>query len=246
MKDANGHGCSRLCLLVSQVALEERVADNGVMNARSVPTEVLHFTHINHLPTIIHSNLQCDDAVRESQLLSNEVGNISVKQHRRGRPINVGPRGPVSGYVPFYYAPRSPMMFAIERGSVPTFQEGSGRLIYLVTSLERLVSLGHLVVLTDRNAALDYAEHRLFAPDDMIDDGFIDWELMEERMWADTPADPTRRERRMAEALVCDHVEWAAIEYVVTKNRRIADRASTILAQNRVDLPVKVNPSWYF
>ncbi|QNE20014.1 DUF4433 domain-containing protein [Kribbella qitaiheensis] len=36
--------------------------------------------------------------------------------------------------MPFYYAPRSPMMHNIHKGKVPSYQDGCERLIYLATT----------------------------------------------------------------------------------------------------------------
>ena len=216
------------------------------MTARKQPTAVFHFTHIDHLATVIRENLLCDAAVQGSALLSTEIGNVGIKGQRRGRSIKVGPNGTVADYVPFYFAPRSPMMYAIARGAVPTFQEGTKRLVYLVTSLERLHQLGHRIVLTDRNAALKLAEHQIFEPDDLVDDGFIDWPLMDEKFWTNTPENPDRKERRMAEALVYQRVNWEAIEEIVVHNGAIKEEATAILEECGVRLQVNVRPAWYF
>ena len=49
--------------------------------------------------------------------------------------VPIGPGGAVSDYVLFYFAPRSPMMYAIHRGNVPTYGE-------LGTGIDYLVRLG--------------------------------------------------------------------------------------------------------
>ena len=216
------------------------------MTARKQPTEVFHFTHIDHLATVIRENLLCDATVQKSNLLSNEVGNTAIKERRRRRSIKVDPGGVVTDYVPFYFAPRSPMMYAIAGGTVPTFQEGTKQLVYLITSLERLHQLGHQIVLTDRNAALNYAEHQVFDPEDLVDDGFIDWPLMDEKFWTNTPENPDRKERRMAEALVYQRVNWEAIEEIVVHNGAIKEEATAILEECGVRLQVNVRPAWYF
>lgn len=157
-----------------------------------------------------------DAAAHESGLLTTEVGQLNIKDRRRQQSVPVPPGGTVSDYVPFYFASRSPMMSSIARGNVPSYQGGTARLIYLLTTLDHLTDLGHQVVLTDRNAAMKVAAYRAFDPADPVDDGFVDWPLMKERYWANTPEDPQRRERRMAEALVHkrvvggDHLHWCS------------------------------------
>lgn len=216
------------------------------MTVRKQPTSVTHFTHVDHLATVIGHGLLSDTAAHAKGVLSVEVGNLGIKDQRRSREVPVAPGGAVGDYVPFYFAPRSPMMFAISKGNVPSYQGGTARLVYLVTTLERLHETGHSVVLTDRNAALSYSEYRAFDPSDRIDDDFIDWPLMGETYWNNTPEEPQRMERRMAEALVHERVAWDVITKIGTQSEIVASEVRAALAAARSTVPVSVVPRWYF
>ncbi|MBB2890808.1 type II toxin-antitoxin system toxin DNA ADP-ribosyl transferase DarT [Flexivirga oryzae] len=171
------------------------------------PARIYHFTHVDHLETI----------VRE---------------------------GVVADYVPFYFAPRSPMMFSIHCGNVPTYQGGCEDLIYLVSSVQRIAELRLRFACTDRNAALDYAE---FSSDEDGLGALVDWQLMKARMWANTEEDPDRRERRMAECLVHATAPWTAILAVVAKSPEVAARAqSTLDRLGAAPMRVSVRPEMYF
>ena len=145
---------------------------------RPVPTPLYHFTPIGHLATIIERGLLCDMQAVGSGLQSIDVGNRSIKAQRRCRAVLAGPRGVVADYAPFYFAPRSPMMYAIHRGNVPEYTGGTESLVYLVTSVDRLVELGLHLVFTDRNAVLKHAHHTTEV-DEL--DTLIDWQLMQDR-----------------------------------------------------------------
>lgn len=80
------------------------------MVPRPVPTPIYHFTSIDHLPSIIERGLRCDNDTATAGLLSVEVGNRGIKERRRRREVLVPPGGAVASYVPFYFAPRSPML----------------------------------------------------------------------------------------------------------------------------------------
>ena len=99
------------------------------MTARNVPTVVTHFTHVDNLPLMIQHGLLSDTAGRSSNVLVVEVSNLGIKDQRRDRDVPVPPGGAVADYVPFYFAPRSPMMYSISRGNVPSYQGGTARLI---------------------------------------------------------------------------------------------------------------------
>lgn len=211
--------------------------------SRPIPTTVVHFTHVDHLATVISHGLLADNAAQAEGLLTVEVGNQGIKEQRRRRAVPLGAGGEVADYVPFYFASRSPMMFAIERGNVPTYTDGCDNLIYLVTNVDRLVELGLAPLFTDRNAGLILAT---FSEDPRELDALIDWDLMRAKYWGNTDEEPDRRERRMAECLVHGRVPWDAFTEVVARTETCAASARDTLASLGKSTPVAVRPSWYF
>lgn len=212
--------------------------------SRPQPTWLFHFTRIEHLASIAEYGLHCDHRAQENGLLAIEIGNTSIKARRKRRPVPVAPGGVVADYVPFYFAPRSPMMFSISKGNVPGYGGGTNRLAYLATTVERLNELGLDLVFTDRNAVLDYtAFARTSDPGQPAD--FIDWPLMKERYWGDTDDYPDRCERRMAECLVHDVVPWEAITFVGVRSQTALDEVNLLLGPG-VQPTVEVRAQWYF
>ncbi|MGH3873529.1 MAG: type II toxin-antitoxin system toxin DNA ADP-ribosyl transferase DarT [Pseudonocardiaceae bacterium] len=209
---------------------------------RPVPTPLYHFTPIHHLASIIEHGLLCDSRVAAG-LLAVEVGNRGIKEQRRRRAVPVGPCGMVADYVPFYFAPRSPMLYAVAKGNVPEYTGGMDPLVYLITTADRLAELGLPMLFTDRNAVLETAR---FTRDPAGLDALIDWPLMRARMWHNTPSEPDRRERRMAECLVHRQVPWQAIEYVAARTPARAAQARATLARFSQGAAVRTRRDWYF
>lgn len=211
--------------------------------ARPTPTPILHFTHISHLASIAEEGLACDTDAQDGGLLMVEVGNRSVKGQRRAKVVPCEPGGVVADYVPFYFAPRSPMMFAIDRGRVPEYTDGCDPLVYLVTSVEELSSRSVPMVFTDGNAATGITEFS----DQIADlDNMVDWPLMKERYWADTLDDGDRRRRRMAECLAVGPIPWPAFHEVVVRTEDRSLDAVAILDTIGVTATIRVAPDWYF
>jgi len=204
---------------------------------------LFHFTHIANLSSIVTEGLYCDSDMTDSQQSVREIGHRDIKAQRRVRSVPLPPGGVVADYVPFYFAARSPMLYVISRGSVPTYTAGQEELVYLVTSVEAVSAHGVGFVFTDRNAALSYAR---YGNDPEVLDDCVDWDLMQARMWADTPEEPDRKERRMAEFLAHRHVPWALIIAVVAKNEQVAEQAHTLLDSLGETTPVRVKSGWYF
>lgn len=212
------------------------------MVPRPIPTAVYHFTHVRNLLSIAHAGLVADIGSRTGRTVV-EVGEPSIKEARRQRAVPVGPGGVVGDYVPFYFAARSPMLYKIHRGGVPSYQDGCDDLIYLVSTVERLQSEGCPLVFTDRNAATSIAE---FTDEENRLGELIDWPLMNARIWRDVPAQPDRKERRMAECLAYRQVPWSAFVGVATRTEGCADAARATLATLGDSTPVVVRPGWYF
>ncbi len=119
------------------------------------------------------------------------------------------------------------MLYKIGQGGVPTYNGGQDEIVYLVTKIDKVEEECLRFVFTDRNAALQTARYG----DDLRDlDNYVDWELMEARMWNNTDKEPDRRERRMAEFLVHDHVPWSAFIGVATYNNKRHQQARRSLA----------------
>ncbi|MCG8654876.1 DUF4433 domain-containing protein [Yimella sp. NH-Cas1] len=207
---------------------------------RPSPTPILHFTRIEHLPTILESGLLADEAAKRGPLAI-EIGHRGIKELRRTRAVPCGPGGFVSHYVPFYFAPRSPMMYAINGGSVPEYTEGCGRIIYVVSTVEAVLASGLDLVVSDRNAAVAFAS---FSANVSDFDDLVEWPLMKERMWNNTAERPDRKERRMAEALVHQRLPVECIVEIVAPTASVAAEARAMLGS--LDVPVAVRPEWYF
>jgi hypothetical protein len=200
---------------------------------------LLHFTHVDNLPGIIEKGLLADTADKGEV---RECGQPSIKERRRSREVPECRGGVVADYVPFYFAPRSPMLFSILGGRVKEHGTDQSQLIYLVTQLSRVITHGLPWVAADRNAVLHPAK---FTVDRRRLEDHIDWAVMEAQYWRNTVNDGSRMQRRMAELLVHGSVPWSVISHVVTCcERRAAIAKDRIPATNPPR--VLVRPNWYF
>jgi hypothetical protein len=211
--------------------------------SRPKPTLLYHLTHIDHLASIASGGLFSDTHAAGSGLITTEIGQPSIKTQRRYREVPCGAGGMVGDYTPFYYAPRSPMLYAIRGGRVASYAEGQDPLVYLATTVEQLVALGLDPVFTDRNAALTITRFTADLPD--LDD-LVDWPLMEATMWNNTTENPDRMERRMAECLVHQRVPWEAFIEILTISQDRRQQVEMILADLGHSIPVRSHPQAYF
>lgn len=210
-----------------------------------MPTRVLHMTRAERLPSIVAEGLLPDNAVAGSELGGVDIGYRHIKDRRARRQVPCGARGSLGDYVPFYFAPRSPMLYAITRGQLGAEAAKTERIVYLQTSTQALISAGVTVVYSSHNAVLKYGEFT-DSDRDLDGDDFIDWPLMTDRYWVNTDDDPDRKERRQAECLAHSAVAWDVMDSVITKTQDAAEVVREVLRASGTSTPVDVRPEWYF
>jgi hypothetical protein len=89
---------------------------------------ILHFTHSDNLPEMVAAGRLSCDARARLRLTRVAIGDAEIKKMRRERPVGAGPGGCVGDYVPFYFGPRSPMIYRIAK------EHEAGRIDWLNTT----------------------------------------------------------------------------------------------------------------
>ena len=205
-------------------------------------TLIYHITHIKNLPSIAANGLLCYNSM---QVPTREYINIAyqnIQDRRAATRIPCGPRGTLHDYVPFYFAPRSPMLYTIDKGNVPGYSEGQTSVVHLVSRAEVIQTAGFTFAFTDGHAIMAYSE--FFDNLDRLDR--VDWKIMKSRFWADTEEDNDRKRRRQAEFLVRDCCPWELIIEIGVANPQVMDQVRESL-QNFTDKPpIRVYPNWYY
>ncbi len=214
---------------------------------------LFHFTHVDNLPAVLHAGaLLSDNIVVANGLLANEAGDPEIKQRRCERVVTCPPGGVVADYVPFYFAARSPMMFKLWKGSVPTFTGDHHDLVYLVSRVDRMIAAGVAFAISDRNAAkalADFSDDVGVLGDLTVDppqSDFVDWPLMRERIWKNTRDDGERMERRMAEFLVHDRVPLDLLLRVAVHSDAQKATIELMFGDARRTTEVVARPDWYY
>lgn len=201
---------------------------------------ICHFTDVDNLEGIF-----ADGELRCHQMASTavDVGDASIKSRRTLIDVTCGPGGKVCDYVPFYYAPRSPMLFSIKCGNVPDVSSDQRRLVYLVSSTEAAYAAGLACVFTDGNAATAFTDFHDDA-DKLAE--VVDWPLMRARYWFNTFEDPDRRRRRMAEFLVHRALPLELVTEIAVHDESVASHVADLLSAAGSTIPIAIRRDWYF
>lgn len=200
---------------------------------------IYHFTDVTNLPAILGTGeLRCHQMATTAV----DVGDTSIKARRTLIDVTCGPGGKVCDYVPFYYAPRSPMLSSIQFGNVPGVSSDQRRLVYLMSSTEAAYGAGLDCVFTDGDAATAFTN---FYDDPAKLAQVVDWPLMRARYWFNTAEDPDRRRRRMAEFLVHRALPLELVAEIAVYDQSVASNVAGLFRTGST-LSIAIRRNWYF
>ncbi|KAB8317307.1 DUF4433 domain-containing protein [Tolypothrix campylonemoides VB511288] len=209
-----------------------------------MPTPIYHITPIKNLPSILNSGgLIANSRLKQQRINYLDIAHTHIQERRARKQVTCSAGGFLPDYVPFYFAPRSPMLYAIHKGGVKSYCEGQELVIYLVSEVEAIAANNLTFAFTDGHAVIALSEFY-----DSLEDleSVIDWKIMEETYWADTQEDGDRSRRRQAEFLVHEFLPWTLITKIAVKNSIIAEQVREILQKFNCQTPVRVYSSWYY
>lgn len=207
------------------------------------PTYIYHITHIENLADILRSRcLRCYQQIHKSGMHPVNIAHQTIQDRRANTVIPLWPGGVLHDYVPFYFAPRSPMLYAIQKNQVEGYRDGQAPIIHLVSSVEKIIATGHSFIFTDGHATMSLSQFY----SDVADLSHIDWATMQSKYWNDTIDHPDRRRLRQAEFLVYNSVVWEALIGIGVLDAHIQNQVNSILASMSMSLPVAIRPHWYY
>lgn len=206
------------------------------------PTPIIHMTHIDNLPQIISSGgLLATGSLQSNGIAYTNIAYSSIQSQRATRSVPCGPGGLLHDYVPFYFAPRSPMLYTINRGNVPC-EGGQDSIVHLVATAQHVVSRDMGFAFTDGHGIMAYTAFY----DSLSDLDHVDWEVMGATYWNDTDADGDRKRRRQAEFLVHGHLPWTDISRVVVRSLARQQQVAGLIAHCAHQPQIVVNSGWYY
>lgn len=206
-------------------------------------TSIYHITHIHNIKSIIEcGGLWCDSAVLEQELTPQSIAHVDIKERRTRRSVPVSPDGNLANYVPFYFAPRSPMLYAVHKGIVSDYKHGQGSIVHLVTSAESIADHHIPFCFTDGHAVVQFSQFF----NDLKDLWHVDQQIMQETYWNDTLEDQDRKRRRQAEFLVHTFFPWSLVTEVGVMTNRVAASVREMLIPATDQPRVTVRPGWYY
>ena len=210
-----------------------------------VPTEpkVYHIVHVDRLASIVEDRcLWSDTEARRRGVAGTTIGIGNIKRRRLGNALESHRGLRVGDCVPFYFCPRSVMLYVIWRANHPELEYRGGQesIVHLEADLRRTVEWADANdrhwAFTSSNAGANYFEDY----DDLEQLKRLDWEAIQASDWSG------RQEGKQAEFLVEYSFPWELVSRVGVRSRRIGHRVLQAIQEAGHRPPVEIKPGWYY
>jgi hypothetical protein len=206
-------------------------------------TLIYHITHKDNLSGIVNrGGIFAQSQMEHEPVDYMDIAHRRIQDRRSETPVPCGPGGCLHDYVPFYFAPRSPMLYAIKMGNVEDCTAGQKDIIYLVASTQKIQAAGIGFVFADGHGIMDWSEFY----EDLDDLSEIDWDIMKEKYWRDTFEDPDRKRRRQAEFLVFHQFPWNIVEKIGVFDKKVEREVVETISIVSYKPTVNIEHGWYY
>ncbi len=204
---------------------------------------VFHIVHVDRLPSIIADDcLWCDAEVQRHPRLGTTIGMSSIKERRSRKQLRSRPGLFVGDCVPFYFCPRSVMLYVIYKRNHPelNYRGGQGPIVHLQADLHAAVAWAdqhdRAWAFTDANAAAGYAPYYC----DLARLDEIDWRAVAARDWQ------ACRDEKQAEFLVEHSFPWSLVQHVGVHSDTIRRQVLEVLHGANHQPSVRREARWYY
>ena len=214
----------------------------------SVPAnpKIYHITHVRNLAQIVEAGVLWSDAKRiDLGLDCAVVGMPKIKQRRLAEiKVDCHPGTKVGAYVPFYFCPRSIMLYMLHKGNHPelNYREGQEPIVHLRADLGAVVKWarrhGRRWAFSDRNAGTYYVDFY----SDLAQLDQVNWEAVAANHWSEASV----REGKQAEFMVHESFPWKLVDRIGVFNASIERQVNRILASVKERATVSVEREWYY
>lgn len=215
------------------------------MNPQITP-KIYHITHYQNLESMRMSGaIFSDSYCLKNSKDHTKIGMSEIKRRRlEDIEVKCYPGTRVGEYVPFYFCPRSIMLYLMYKGNHPDLKYTGGQepVVHIQADMVSVVTWAEKNrvqwAFSDRNAGTYYAEFY----NDMTELNKINWEAI-------TSLDfrhPLIKDGKQAEFLLYKSFPFDLIESIGVVNAKIQSVVKNMLQGNALVDKVQVRPDWYF
>jgi hypothetical protein len=208
--------------------------------------KIYHITHVDNLPSIIKDGgLFADAEIIRRGGPATTVGMSTIKRRRLEElRVQCHPNMMVGEFVPFYFCPRSVMLYMIYRGNHPDLAYHGGQMpvVHLEASLYRViewaVSQNQRWAFSLSNAGAAYTQFR----SDVTNLADLNWDAIAATNWRD----PAIKEGKQAEFLLHSSFPLQLVEQIGVQCEQTWRAVVAGMANAAYRPQVQIIPEWYY
>ena len=210
--------------------------------------KIYHIIHVDNLASIVADECLWSDAVMVKRSGQTVIGMSNIKE-RRLNELRLSCHADlyVGQCAPFYFCPRSIMLFLIHRRNLElTYKGGQEPIVHLEADLYATIRWdqqnNRRWAFTLSNAGAYYFEDR----SDISHLGEINWDAVQARQWSGNGISGTVKEGKQAEFLIEHAFPWELVERIGVHSQGIAPRVANAMGRATHRPGVEIRPDWYY
>jgi ssDNA thymidine ADP-ribosyltransferase, DarT len=206
--------------------------------------KIYHIVHMDRLESIASDGfLWSDKEILSRTVGGTTIGMSKIKERRLRLPVKCHSGTTVGEFIPFYYCPRSIMLYLIHmRHPDVAFKDGQESIVHLEFDLNQVINWANthrrLWAIALSNAGAVYTEFRK----DVTGLAEVNWNAVNNTDFRTTEV----KEGKQAEFLVYQAVPWTLVEHVGVCNGRIQRQVQNLLERFEHQPTTEVRNDWYY
>ena len=205
--------------------------------------KIYHIVHVDRLASIVsEARLSSDAEIQRRERPGTTIGMSDIKQRRLTNPLSSRAGLFVGDCVPFYFCPRSVMLFVIYKANHLSldYRGGQGPIVHLQADLHETIAWADENELrwafTLSNAGSSYFQDYC----DVAQLDKINWNAVRATQWRD------RREEKQAEFLLERSFPWTLVRRIGVHSDRVGQQVQEAMRGADHQPPVERRQSWYY
>ena len=206
--------------------------------------KIYHIVHVDRLSSIVASEfLWSDKEISRRRVAGTTIGMNNIKHRRLNElTLNSYPCLSVGSCVPFYFCPRSVMLYVIHMADHPelTYRGGQVPIIHLEADMHKVVAWAEQF---DRRWAFttSNAGSRFFEDfSDLTLLSKLDWNAIQARYWSES------RDRKQAEFLIEGSFPWELVSRIGVLTQHVRKQVHSAVEGSAHRPRVDITPHWYY
>lgn len=211
--------------------------------------KIYHIIHYDRLASIVSDGyLWSDIDARLRNRIGTIIGDNDIKQARLSKCLLTYPDLRIGGCVPFYFCPRSVMLYRLMKSNLEgqSYRGGEVPIVHLEADLRLTVlwarEYNKRWVFTTENARANSAEDY----SDIRDLDKLDWNAIRNDGWGYNGIDPAVKSHKQSEFLLEEAFPWHLVERIGVHPKLNTQCVFAALASSDHRPQVEFRKDWYY